>query len=58
MDTNKRQFKKTSITVDASTYDLFKRITKENDSDASKEIRKFMKEYIARHKKRKDIVTI
>jgi len=47
------QLKKTSITVDSAVYDTFKQLAKANHSDASKEIRKFMEEYIAREERRK-----
>lgn len=46
------QLKKTSITVDPVVYEQFKKIAKANHSDASKELRKFMEEYVARDKRR------
>jgi len=42
----KRILKKTSLTLDEQNYELFKKICKVNNSDASKEIRKFIEEYI------------
>lgn len=42
-----RELKKTSLTLDEEYYKLFKRICKVNNSDASKEIRKFIENYIS-----------
>lgn len=42
----KRELKKTSLTLDFQDYQLFKEICKINNSDASKEIRKFIESYI------------
>lgn len=39
--------KQANITVDPTIWGDFKIVTKENDSDASKEIRKFMKRYLS-----------
>ncbi len=47
-----KRLKKTSVTLDPDLYAEFKRLAKENDSDASKEIRKFIKEYVSRMKAR------
>jgi len=44
-----RVFKKTSLTLDADDYQLFKKICKVNNSDASKEIRKFIEDYISKN---------
>ncbi|MDD2448995.1 MAG: hypothetical protein PHS42_03230 [Sulfurimonas sp.] len=41
-----RTLKKTSLTLDKDDYELFKKIAKINNSDASKEIRKFIETYI------------
>lgn len=49
-----RTFKKTSLTLDWEEYQLFKRVAKINNSDASKEIRKFIESYI---KENQQIVT-
>lgn len=45
----KRELKKTSLTLDANDYKLFKEICKVNNSDASKEIRKFIEDYISKN---------
>jgi len=45
----KRSLKKTSLTLDADDYELFKNICKVNNSDASKEIRKFIENYISKN---------
>jgi len=37
---------KTSVVLIKEEWDIFKEITRGNNSDASKEIRKFIKEYI------------
>ena len=42
----KRELKKTSLTLDYNEFQLFKEICKVNNSDASKEIRKFIESYI------------
>lgn len=44
-----RVLKKTSLTLDETDYKLFKEICKVNNSDASKEIRKFIEEYISKN---------
>lgn len=44
-----RVLKKTSLTLDEADYKLFKEICKVNNSDASKEIRKFIEEYISKN---------
>ena len=44
-------FKKTSLTLDEDNYNLFKKICKVNNSDASKEIRKFIEDYISKNQK-------
>ncbi len=41
--------KRATIRVNESDWELFKQLCKANESDASKEIRKFMKNYIAEH---------
>jgi len=38
---------KATILVDRDTWSLFRKICKLNETDASKELRKFMKAYIA-----------
>jgi hypothetical protein len=38
---------KATILVDRNTWNLFKKVCKLNETDASKEIRKFIKAYIA-----------
>lgn len=48
-----RVLKKTSLTLDEQDFKLFKQICRVNNSDASKEIRKFIKEYIGKNKKQK-----
>ena len=45
----KRELKQKSFNVYEDDYKVFKEIAKELDSDASKEIRKFMKKYIKEH---------
>ena len=42
----KKELKKTSLTLEKNDYQLFKEICKVNNSDASKELRKFIAEYI------------
>lgn len=42
--------KKTSLLLDEEEYQLFKKNCKKNNSDASKEIRKFIKSYNERCK--------
>lgn len=44
-----RVLKKTSLTLDEADYKLFKEICKVNNSDASKEIRKFIEDYISKN---------
>lgn len=46
-----RVLKKTSLTLDAAEYELFKQICKRNYSDSSKEVRKFIRDYIEKNKK-------
>jgi len=49
--------KRATIRVNENDWELFKELCKANESDASKEIRKFMKEYITQNTdKIKDIV--
>ena len=49
--------KRATIRVNESDWELFKQLCKLNETDASKEIRKFMKNYIAEHSHQiKDIV--
>jgi len=38
-----------AIRVDDELWEKFKKLTKYQDSDASKEIRKFIKRYLAEH---------
>jgi metal-responsive CopG/Arc/MetJ family transcriptional regulator len=45
-----RNFKKTSLTLDADMYEDFKKIAKENDTDASKLIRKFVRDYVKKNR--------
>lgn len=42
-----------TISADPEYWEDFKVATKENDSDASKEIRKFVKKYMQDHKAKK-----
>jgi hypothetical protein len=44
-----RKMKKTSLTLDEDDYKLFKEICKINNSDASKELRKFIEDYISKN---------
>ena len=54
-DTNK--IIRATILINRDNWDLFRELAKANESDASKEIRKFIKEYIANNTdKIKDIV--
>jgi len=49
--------KRATIRVNENDWELFKELCKANESDASKEIRKFIKQYIADNSdKIKDIV--
>ena len=53
----KNTYKHKTIRINESDWDLFRKLTKFNESDASKEIRKFIKQYIAEHSHQiKDIV--
>lgn len=45
----KQNLKKTSLTLDADDYNIFKKVAKINNSDASKEIRKFIADYISQN---------
>ena len=50
-------YKHKTIRINENEWDLFRELAKANESDASKEIRKFIKEYIAEHSHQiKDIV--
>jgi len=49
------EMKKATISVNAEQYELFKKITKENDSDVSKTIRKFISKYIKKHQKKQEV---
>jgi len=40
---------KATILIERDTWKLFKDLAKTNESDASKEVRKFIKSYIAEH---------
>lgn len=42
-----------NIKIEKDLWQSFKTAAKSNDSDASKEIRKFIKSYVRRHGKRK-----
>lgn len=44
-----RVLKKTSLTLDYEDFQLFKKVAKINNSDASKEIRKFIEDYIKKN---------
>ena len=49
--------KRATIRVNENDWELFKELCKANESDASKEIRKFIKSYITEHSHQiKDIV--
>ena len=53
----KNKYKHMTIRINWNDWELFKELCKANESDASKEIRKFIKEYIAQNTdKIKDIV--
>jgi len=43
------KLKQANITVVPAIWEEFKSITKQNNSDASKEIRKFMRKYLSAH---------
>lgn len=43
------EMKKATININQRDYDTFKKLTKINNSDASKEIRKFIQKYIQEH---------
>ena len=48
---------KATILIERNTWKLFRDLCKTNESDASKEVRKFIKNYIAEHSdKIKDVV--
>ena len=48
---------KATILIERDTWKLFRDLCKTNETDASKEIRKFIKSYIAKHSHQiKDIV--
>ena len=40
---------KATILIERDTWKLFRELAKTNESDASKEVRKFVKRYIAEH---------
>ena len=42
-------FKQYTFELDEDSYELFKIVTKENDSTAAQEIRKFIKEYLSKN---------
>jgi len=53
----KNKYKHMTIRINEDDWELFKELCKANESDASKEIRKFIKNYIADNSdKIKDIV--
>ena len=53
----KNKYKHMTIRINENDWELFKELCKANESDASKEIRKFIKNYIADNSdKIKDIV--
>jgi len=53
----KNKYKHMTIRINENDWELFKQLCKLNETDASKEIRKFMKNYIAEHSHQiKDIV--
>ena len=45
----KNKYKHMTIRINWNDWELFKELCKANESDASKEIRKFIKQYIAEH---------
>ena len=45
----KNKYKHMTIRINENDWELFKELCKANESDASKEIRKFIKEYIAQN---------
>ena len=53
----KDTYKHKTIRINVNDWDIFKELCKINNTDASKEVRKFIKNYIAEHSdKIKDIV--
>lgn len=44
-----KEMKKTSFTANGEEYEVFKKLCKEHNSDASKELRKFIRSYNQRH---------
>ena len=53
----KNIYKHKTIRINENNWDLFRKLAKANESDASKEVRKFIKNYIANNSdKIKDIV--
>ena len=54
---NKDKFGVVSLRLNKNDWEIFKELCRLNNSDASKEMRKFMKNYIAEHTHQiKDIV--
>ena len=47
-----KNIKNRTIMVEENDWNLFKKLTKLNDTDASKEIRKFIKSYIDKNKEK------
>ncbi len=47
----KKQISNFTIRVDTTLKNRFIKVAKENDSDSSKEVRKFIKEYLKRYEK-------
>ena len=48
----KKSYSRANITVNKEEWEAFKQAAKENNSDASKEIRKMISRYIKSHKKK------
>jgi len=46
-------YKRATIVIDEDEWELFKKLCRKNNSDASKEVRKFIREYIKKHKEEK-----
>jgi len=45
--------KKITVVIDEGEWELFKKLCRKNNSDASKEVRKFIREYLKKHKEEK-----
>lgn len=45
--------KKITVVINEDEWELFKKLCRKNNSDASKEVRKFIREYLKKHKEEK-----